>query len=106
MKTIELTNFPEIKYHIFIIQKHIKEKIPEKVFRETISNELVHREWMRDSCIQISMTEGEIIITSPGGLPKVLSEKEKIILELIWNLRRLDCLENTLGLYIIYLVMM
>lgn len=53
-----------------------KEKIPENAFREAIANALVHRDWMRQSYIQISMTDNQIIITSPGGLPKELSERE------------------------------
>nr|WP_276939717.1 ATP-binding protein [Helcococcus sueciensis] len=53
-----------------------KEKIPENAFRETIANALVHRDWMRQSYIQISMTDNQIVISSPGGLPKELSEKE------------------------------
>ena len=33
---------------------------------------------MTKSYIQISMNKSEIVITSPGGLPKELSEKEFI----------------------------
>lgn len=53
-----------------------KEMIPENAFREAIANALVHRDWMRSSYIQISMTKTDITVTSPGGLPKGLSEKE------------------------------
>lgn len=53
-----------------------KEKIPEKAFREAVANALVHRDWMRNSYIQISMNEKSIVISSPGGLPEGLSEEE------------------------------
>lgn len=53
-----------------------KEKIPENAFRETIANALVHRDWRRQSYIQISMNKDEIIVISPGGLPRELSKKE------------------------------
>lgn len=52
------------------------ELIPEKAFREALANALVHRDWMNSSYIQISMEDKAITITSPGGLPKYISEKE------------------------------
>lgn len=52
------------------------ELIPEKAFREAIANSLVHRDWMTDSFIQVSMEDEWITIVSPGGLPKELSEEE------------------------------
>ncbi len=53
-----------------------KEVIPENAFREAVANALVHRDWMRSSYIQVSMNKEKIIISSPGGLPKELSERE------------------------------
>lgn len=52
------------------------EKIPEKAFREAIANALVHRNWMANSYIQVSMKENSISITSPGGLPSNLTAEE------------------------------
>lgn len=52
------------------------ELIPEKAFREALANSLVHRDWMSDSFIQISMDDEWITITSPGGLPEEISESE------------------------------
>lgn len=52
------------------------EKIPKKAFREAIANALVHRNWMTNSYIQISMKKNEITITSPGGLPSNLTADE------------------------------
>lgn len=66
-------------YQFEIINGAYREKneiIPEKAFREAVANALVHRDWMRESYIQISMNKSEIVITSPGGLPNELSEKE------------------------------
>lgn len=66
-------------YQFEIINGAYREKneiIPEKAFREAVANALVHRDWMRKSYIQISMNKSEIVVTSPGGLPKELSEKE------------------------------
>lgn len=52
------------------------ELVPEKAFREALANSLVHREWIIDSFIQISMEDEWISITSPGSLPDEISEKE------------------------------
>ena len=53
-----------------------KELIPEKAFRETIANPLIHRTWDVNSNIKISMYEDKIEVSSPGGLPSGISEKE------------------------------
>ena len=53
-----------------------KELIPEKAFRETIANALIHRTWDVNSNIRVSMYEDKIEISSPGGLPSGISEKE------------------------------
>lgn len=52
------------------------ELVPEEAFREAIANALVHRDWMHNSFIQISMEKDSISITSPGGLPRFLSKEE------------------------------
>jgi len=52
------------------------EIIPEKAFRETIANALVHRTWDIKSHIRISMYEDRIEVFTPGGLPQGISEKE------------------------------
>ncbi|MEE0967321.1 MAG: ATP-binding protein [Bacilli bacterium] len=54
----------------------IIDKIPEKAFRETIANALVHRLWDVQASIKISMFNDKIEITSPGGLPSGLSKDE------------------------------
>ncbi|PGH22057.1 AAA family ATPase [Fusobacterium polymorphum] len=53
-----------------------KELIPEKAFREVITNALIHRTWDVNSNIKISMYEDKIEVSSPGGLPSGISEKE------------------------------
>ena len=50
--------------------------IPEEAFREAVANALVHRTWDVDTHINIAMFQDQIRITSPGGLPKGISEAE------------------------------
>ena len=50
--------------------------IPEEAFREAAANALVHRTWDVNSHINIAMFRDKIQITSPGGLPKGVSEEE------------------------------
>uniref|UniRef100_UPI0025854226 ATP-binding protein n=2 Tax=Peptoniphilus TaxID=162289 RepID=UPI0025854226 len=50
--------------------------VPENAFREAIANALVHRDWMANSYIQVSMEKEFITIVSPGGLPTGISEEE------------------------------
>ena len=50
--------------------------IPEEAFREAMANALVHRTWDVNSHINIAMFCDKIQITSPGGLPKGVSEEE------------------------------
>lgn len=57
-------------------ERKIVEKIPEKAFREAISNALVHRLWDIKASIKISMYTDKIEISSPGGLPAGISEEE------------------------------
>ena len=53
-----------------------RELIPEEAFREAVANSLVHRTWDVQSHVKISMYDDRIEITSPGGLPRELNEKE------------------------------
>lgn len=75
-KTIEIFNkyycYEEIKGAF----REKKELIPEACFREAIANALVHRTWDINAHITISMFDDHIEITSPGGLPKGISEEE------------------------------
>lgn len=50
--------------------------IPEEAFREAIANALVHRNWELHANIRIALFEDKIQITSPGSLPKGISETE------------------------------
>ena len=75
-KTLEVFN-RYYKYEQILGSERIeKELIPEKAFRETIANALIHRTWDVNSNIRISMYEDKIEISSPGGLPSGISEKE------------------------------
>lgn len=52
------------------------ELIPEKAFRETIANALVHRSWDVDVSIRIAMYEDKIEVYTPGGLPSGINQDE------------------------------
>ena len=52
------------------------ETIPEKAFRETIANALVHRAWDVRSHVRAAMYEDRIEVFSPGGLPKGITREE------------------------------
>lgn len=50
--------------------------VPEEAFREALANAIVHRNWDVNSHIRISMFPDKIEITSPGGLPRGITEEE------------------------------
>lgn len=50
--------------------------IPEKAFRETVVNALIHRTWDTKAHIRVEFYEDKIITTSPGGLPSGITEEE------------------------------
>ncbi|ESL03155.1 divergent AAA domain protein [Catonella morbi ATCC 51271] len=58
------------------IERKKAEKIPEKAFRETIANALIHRTWDVNAHIRVMMFDDRIEISSPGGLPTGISEEE------------------------------
>ncbi|MCK9536933.1 MAG: putative DNA binding domain-containing protein [Bacilli bacterium] len=73
---------------LFMFQKHYPEievvkgfsrvkkvQIPLEAYRESLANAIVHRDYLINSYIKISMYDNRIEITSPGGLPKGLDEE-------------------------------
>lgn len=67
------------KYQYEVVEgseRILREKIPEKAFREALANSIVHRAWDINSTIKISMFKDKVEITSPGGLPSGMSEEE------------------------------
>lgn len=75
-KTLEVFN-RYYKYEQILGSERIeKELIPERAFREVIANALIHRTWDVNSNIRISMYEDKLEVSSPGGLPSGISEKE------------------------------
>lgn len=78
----ELTETVEVykKYYQYEkiqgMTRNLIEKVPEDAFREAIANALVHRSWDINAFIRISMFHDRIEITSPGGLPSGINEKE------------------------------
>ena len=75
-KTLEVFN-RYYKYEQILGSERIeKELIPERAFREVIANALIHRTWDVNSNIRISMYEDKLEVSSLGGLPTGISEKE------------------------------
>ena len=56
--------------------REVRERVPLEAYREAVANALVHRLWDVSANIQISMEDSGITVTSPGGLPKGISERE------------------------------
>ena len=52
------------------------ELVPEAAFREVIANALVHRTWDVSAHVRVSMFQDRIEVSSPGGLPSGISERE------------------------------
>ncbi|QWT17554.1 putative DNA binding domain-containing protein [Collinsella sp. zg1085] len=50
--------------------------IPREAYREAVANALVHRTWDLNARIRISIFPDKVEISSPGGLPADLSERE------------------------------
>lgn len=75
------------------------EMIPEDAFREAIANALVHRDWSIPAAIRIALHERHIEISSPGGLPRGLSEEEYLSGQVsILRNEKIGSLFNRLGL--------
>jgi ATP-dependent DNA helicase RecG len=52
------------------------ELVPEKAFRETIANALVHRAWDVKAQIRVAMYDDRIEVFTPGGLPEEITPDE------------------------------
>lgn len=53
-----------------------KEQIPIIAFREALSNAIIHRDYLLNSGVQLSMFENRVVIVSPGGLPEGMDEEQ------------------------------
>ncbi len=60
------------------MERKIVETIPERAFRESIANALMHRTWDLNAQIRVLMFDDRIEISSPGGLPPGMSKEEYI----------------------------
>ncbi|MDD3106998.1 MAG: ATP-binding protein, partial [Bacilli bacterium] len=58
------------------IQRTTKEQVPLVAFREALSNAIIHRDYLLNSGVQLSMFENRIEIVSPGGLPEGMDEEQ------------------------------
>ncbi len=52
------------------------ERIPREAFREAVANALAHRTWDVDAHIRVSMHDDHVEVSSPGGLPKGVVERD------------------------------
>lgn len=59
-----------------------KLRVPEAAFREAVANAIVHRDYLVNGGIQISMYVNRIEIDSPGGLPEGIT-KENYLNDLV-----------------------
>ena len=57
-------------------RRNSRERIPREAFREAVANALAHRAWDVDAHIRISMYDDCIEVSSPGGLPKGVVERD------------------------------
>lgn len=53
-----------------------REVIPFIAFRETLSNAIIHRDYLLNAGVQIAMFDNRIEISSPGGLPEGMDEEQ------------------------------
>ena len=56
--------------------RNTHELVPEDAFREAIANALVHRTWDVSAHVRVSMFQDRVEVSSPGGLPSGISERE------------------------------
>lgn len=75
-KTVDLFEKYYSYEEIAGIERKRKYTIPKEAFREALANAVVHRTWDVDARVRVSMFEDRVEISSPGGLPRGLSEEE------------------------------
>ena len=56
--------------------RHRHERIPREAFREAVANALAHRAWDVSAHIRVSMHGDRVEVSSPGGLPKGMTERD------------------------------
>lgn len=52
------------------------ERVPREAFREAVANALAHRSWDVGAHVRIAMFEDRVEVTSPGGPPKGMVERD------------------------------
>jgi ATP-dependent DNA helicase RecG len=76
----EVTEYFQASYPTYQViegkNRVTKEQIPLVAFRETLANAIIHRDYLLNSGIQISMFENFIEVVSPGGLPEGIDEEQ------------------------------
>ncbi|MDO4851159.1 MAG: ATP-binding protein [Actinomycetota bacterium] len=68
------------RYYVFErIEGYLRvrhERVPREAFREAVANALAHRAWDVGAHIRISMHDDRVEVSSPGGLPKGMTERD------------------------------
>jgi ATP-dependent DNA helicase RecG len=57
------------------VRRHELPRIPARVIREAVANAVAHRDYEQRRSVQIHIHPNEVRITSPGGLPEPVTEK-------------------------------
>ena len=57
-------------------RRNYHERIPREAFREAMANAIAHRAWDVGAHIRVSMFEDHVEVSSPGGLPKGMTERD------------------------------
>jgi len=52
------------------------ERVPREAFREAVANALAHRTWDVNAHVRVSMHGNRVEVSSPGGLPKEVDERD------------------------------
>jgi ATP-dependent DNA helicase RecG len=70
--------FDENYYNYEAVSNGVRENrimIPRDAFREALANAIIHRDYRKQSNIQIEFWEDKAVISSPGGLPDGVTEE-------------------------------
>ncbi len=58
------------------VRRISKEQVPLIAFRETLTNAIVHRDYLLNAGVQIAMFDNRIEVVSPGGLPSGMDKEQ------------------------------
>ncbi len=67
--------YPKVEIVEGFVRKS-KYRVPLEAYQEALANALIHRDYLHNGFVSVKMYHNRIEITSPGGLPKGLTEEE------------------------------